>query len=259
MTRTVIAIAILAVVPSFGQTAAELLQKGIYAQETEGKLDDAIQIYRQIVNSAPNPREIGAQAQYRLAQALLQKGDTNGAAQEFSRLARDYSEYSGVISQLAQQQSRGPSRSGRSPGETLYVFPAGTGRGGPDATGAPFLASLGGGGINFSLPSPDAEFDPTKTISLTGKVSQVEWINPAVWLKVESSMGGNAMTYSIKLVSPNRLVGMGMTRTTIKLGMEVTVTGIPAKDGSATAQANTITSEGAMIFDRSKLQPTPAQ
>jgi outer membrane protein assembly factor BamD (BamD/ComL family) len=77
-------------VPVAAQTAAELLQKGIYAQETEGKLDDAIQIYRQIVNSAPNPREIGAQAQYRLAQALLQKDDTNGAAQEFARLTRDY-------------------------------------------------------------------------------------------------------------------------------------------------------------------------
>jgi hypothetical protein len=229
MTRTMIAIAILAVVPSFGQTAAELLQKGIYAQETEGKLDDAIQIYREIVNSAPNPREIGAQAQYRLAQALLQKGDTNGAAQEFSRLARDYSEYSGVISQLARQQPR-----------NTFYFSAGGGRGGPDATGAPFLASLGGGGINFSLPSPNAEFDQTKHVTLTRKISQVEWINPAAWLKLEPATGDGAM-YSVKLVSPNQLVGMGLTRATLTPGMEVTIEGVLAKDGSPTVLAHKVT------------------
>ncbi|HEY6346583.1 MAG TPA: DUF6152 family protein [Bryobacteraceae bacterium] len=240
---TAIATAILAAVPAFPQTAAELLQKGIYAQETEGKVDDAIQIYRQIVNSAPNPREVGAQAQYRLAQALLQKGDTNGAAQEFARLARDYSEYSGVISQLARQQSRGP----------LFSFPPGDGRGGPDGT--PYVASLAGRGFNFSAPSPDTEFDPTKAISLSGKISQVMWVNPNSWLKVDSANG----TYSVKLASPNTMMKAGMTRTTLTLGMEVSITGILAKDGSMTAQGNTITSEGATIFDRSKLQPPPAQ
>jgi hypothetical protein len=240
---TVIATAIVAMVPGFAQTAAELLQKGIYAQETEGKLDDAIQIYRQIVNSAPDPREIGAQAQYRLAQALLQKGDTNGAAQEFARLARDYSEYSGVISQLARQQSRG----------LVFSFPPGGGRGGPDGTGAPFLASLAGRGL--SMPPPDAEFDPGKPITLNGKISQVMWMNPNSWLKVDSAGG----TYSVKLASPNTMMKAGMTRTTLTLGMEVSITGILARDGSMTAQGNTITSEGATIFDRSKLQPPPAQ
>jgi tetratricopeptide (TPR) repeat protein len=234
---TAIATAILVAVPSFAQTAAELLQKGIYAQETEGKLDDAIQIYRQIVNSAPNPREIGAQAQYRLAQALLQKGDTNGAAQEFSRLARDYSEYSGVITQLARQQPPGRIN--------VIVEPRGDpgGRYTIVATDPPFAT----------------EFDPTKPISLTGKMSQIMWMNPTAWLKVESTTGGNAMTYSIKLASPNQLGGAGLTRATIKLGAEVTVTGILAKDGSATALANTISSEGATIFDRSTLKPAAAQ
>jgi tetratricopeptide (TPR) repeat protein len=240
---TAIATAILAAVPGFAQTAAELLQKGIYAQETEGKLDDAIQIYRQIVNSAPNPREIGAQAQYRLAQALLQKGDTNGAAQEFARLARDYSEYSGVISQLARQQPRGP----------MFSFPPGDGRG-DGAAGAPYIATFGRGVVQGSVAG---EFDPTKIISLRGKVSQVTWINPTAWLRVEAGPPGRA--YNIALASPNALVTAGMTRTTIGLGMEITINGIAAKDGSATVQANTITSEGATIFDRSILQPAPAQ
>src|SRR5580658_2222335 len=82
-------------------TAAELLQKGIYTQETAGDLDGAIQIYRQIVGSSPAQHEIAAEAQYRLAQALVRKGDLTGAALEFQKLARDYSEYQALISRLS--------------------------------------------------------------------------------------------------------------------------------------------------------------
>jgi Family of unknown function (DUF6152)/Tetratricopeptide repeat len=232
---TVIATAILATVPGFAQTAAELLQKGIYAQETEGKLDDAIQIYRQIVNSAPNPREIGAQAQYRLAQALLQKGDTNGAAQEFSRLARDYSEYSSVISQLARQTSaRG-----------VFIY-------NPNGVAQQPGGGGGRGQIQVVLQQapPQAEWDQSKPITLTGKISQVQWMNPVSWLKVDTAGG----TYSVQLSSPNIMVATGkMTRVTFKPGMEVSITGILAQDGSMTAQANTVSSDGNLIFDRATL------
>ena len=89
--------------PSRAQTAAELLQKGIYTQETAGDLDGAITIYRQIVNSGNSPRDVAAQAQYRLAQSLLQKGDLANGATEFSNLARNYADYGKLISSLAAQ------------------------------------------------------------------------------------------------------------------------------------------------------------
>src|ERR1700748_1030756 len=82
------------------QTAAELLQKGIYNQETAGNLDEAISTYRQILSGAFPQRELAAQAQYRLAQALLQKGDLAGASREFEVLARNYSEYKDQIAAL---------------------------------------------------------------------------------------------------------------------------------------------------------------
>src|SRR6516225_3681932 len=97
------AIALFVAFPAPAQTTAELLQKGIYAQETEGNLDNAILIYRQIVNSAPTQRDLAAQAQYRLAEALLQKGDLATASKEFERLARDYSDQSNLVSSLAAQ------------------------------------------------------------------------------------------------------------------------------------------------------------
>ena len=94
------------ITPSLAQTTTELLQKGIYAQETEGNLDSAILIYRQFVNSAPSQRDLAAQAQFRLAQALLQKGDLTSAAQEFNKLASDYSDYRNLVSTLSAQNSK---------------------------------------------------------------------------------------------------------------------------------------------------------
>jgi len=91
----------LAAVPAHSQTAAETLQKAIYTQETAGDLDTAISLYRQIVNSGSSPRDLAAQAQYRLAQSLLQKGDLGNAASEFERLARNYADYGNLISSLA--------------------------------------------------------------------------------------------------------------------------------------------------------------
>jgi len=87
--------------PGSAQSVAELLQKGIYAQQTAGDLDGAIQIFRQIVSSNPAQRVYAAQAQMHLAQALLQKGDLTGAAQEFTTLSANYSEFRDMISGMA--------------------------------------------------------------------------------------------------------------------------------------------------------------
>jgi TolA-binding protein len=97
-------------IPAHAQTASELLQKGIYSQETAGDLDGAIAIYRQIVNSGSSPRDVAAQAQYRLAQSLLQKGDLPNGAQEFSNLARNYADYGKLVSSLAGQAQAGTIR-----------------------------------------------------------------------------------------------------------------------------------------------------
>ncbi len=96
-------IACMVAIQAGAQTAAELLQKGIYTQETAGDLDGAIAIYHQIVNSGNSPRDVAAQAQYRLAQSLLQKGDLANGATEFSNLARNYADYGKLVASLAAQ------------------------------------------------------------------------------------------------------------------------------------------------------------
>jgi len=64
------------------QPAAVQLQRAIYAQSTAGDLDSAIQQYRAIIASNPSQSAVAAQAQDRLAQALVQKGDLAAGAQQ---------------------------------------------------------------------------------------------------------------------------------------------------------------------------------
>lgn len=105
MSFRIVAVAILATwIPTASaqsQTAAEQLQKGVYSQQTLGDLDAAIQIYRQIITTNPGQNPIAAQAQFRLFQTLLQKGDLNGAQQEFQTLVLNYSDYRELIATMS--------------------------------------------------------------------------------------------------------------------------------------------------------------
>src|SRR5512133_2032611 len=83
--------------PAAGQSAADLLQKGIYNQETVGNLDAAIQIYRQVVAAGAESRGYAAQAQYRLGVCLMKKGDNAGAVKAFEQLFADYPEQKELI------------------------------------------------------------------------------------------------------------------------------------------------------------------
>jgi hypothetical protein len=92
--------------PCSAQTAAELLQKGIYTQDTVGDLDGAIRLYRQVLTGPSPQREYAAQAQGRIVQCLLKKGDKAAAGREFDKLAHDYPEFKDLLTSLG-AESRG--------------------------------------------------------------------------------------------------------------------------------------------------------
>ena len=217
-------------------TAAELLQKGIYAQEIAGDLDGAIKIYHQIVDSHPIQREIAAQAQYRLGLTLLAKGDAALASQEIQRLGWDFPDYKELIA-----ASKNASDALKT--FTLYTRPADPAAGN---SGRFYVAN----GEIFVAVNHDAEFDFTKSVTVTGTVKQVQFINPYSWLTVNSN--GNAdMPYRISLASPNTLAAGGWNRDTVKLGDQVVVTGAPALDGTAILQATSVSLNGTVLFTRS--------
>lgn len=93
---TILAVSLL-VRPAAGENPADLLQKGIYNQETVGDLDAAIRIYRQVVASSAASREYAAQAQFRLGVCLLGKGETAEARKAFEQLIKDYPEQKELV------------------------------------------------------------------------------------------------------------------------------------------------------------------
>lgn len=53
--------------------ASELLEKGVYSEETKGDFDAAIQFYQQAIAEVDAGRALGAQAQFRLAMCYDKK------------------------------------------------------------------------------------------------------------------------------------------------------------------------------------------
>ena len=94
------------------------------------------------------------------------------------------------------------------------------------------------------------EYDSTKPITLSGKVTKVEWTNPHArfYLDVKGDDGATT-NWNLELASPNVLVRQGWTRSSLKFGDEITVSGSAAKDGSKMANARNVTlASGKRVF-----------
>src|SRR5436190_2045383 len=76
---------------------SELLEKGIYSQETKGDLDAAIALYQQVVSEAKDANALAAQAQYRLGVCYYKKKDFAKASATFEKLVKDYPEQKELV------------------------------------------------------------------------------------------------------------------------------------------------------------------
>ncbi len=72
--------------PATTASPSELLEKGIYNEETKGDLDSAIKIYEELVAAVKTSQSLAAQAQFRLAQCYLKKNKTTEANAAFEKL-----------------------------------------------------------------------------------------------------------------------------------------------------------------------------
>jgi carboxyl-terminal processing protease len=73
-----------------GASAAELLEEGIYTEETKGDLKTATELYRQIVDDSFAGRTLLAQAQLRLGLCQLKLGNKPQAISALEQLTRDF-------------------------------------------------------------------------------------------------------------------------------------------------------------------------
>ena len=102
--RTGAALLLLAVTSVLGtaQLAAaaspsELLEQGIYSEETKGDVDAALKLYQQVVTDAKAGQAVAAQAQYRLGICYYKKKNYAEANAAFEKLVKDYPDQKDLI------------------------------------------------------------------------------------------------------------------------------------------------------------------
>lgn len=95
-----------------------------------------------------------------------------------------------------------------------------------------------------------AEYDATKVVKLTGKVSKVEWTNPHARIYFDvSEADGKVVTWNVELAARSALVRQGWTASSLKIGDTVTVEGSLARSGVSGVNARSVTTaDGKKVF-----------
>lgn len=100
-----------------------------------------------------------------------------------------------------------------------------------------------------------AQYDANRPVAVTGIVVKIEWLNPHAYffIDVTDAETGDVVTWAAEMGSPVVLMRQGWTRDSMKIGDEVAVEGIRARDGSPAlnARAVVLTSTGQRLFTRS--------
>jgi hypothetical protein len=87
-----------------------------------------------------------------------------------------------------------------------------------------------------------AQYDIDKPITLTGKVTKVEWTNPHIFIYADvADANGAVVAWAFEMGGPNALIRQGWKRDSLKAGDLVTFEGSLARDGSNLVNARTVT------------------
>jgi hypothetical protein len=91
-----------------------------------------------------------------------------------------------------------------------------------------------------------AEFDTAKPIKFEGTVKSVDWMNPHIYVNIESKENGKTVLYSVEGGPPNALFRQGWRPDSLKVGDHVQVSGVRAKkaDSNRIGQAQITMPDG---------------
>ena len=71
-----------------------------------------------------------------------------------------------------------------------------------------------------------AKYDSNKPITVTGAVTRVEWKNPHIYFYIDvTNEAGNVTNYAIENGSVNGFYRSGVSKDSLQIGNEITVTG----------------------------------
>ena len=81
-----------------------------------------------------------------------------------------------------------------------------------------------------------AEFDATKPLTLRGKLTKMDWVNPHGWLYIDVAQpDGKVVNWSVEAGSPNQLIRKGLRQSDFPIGSELIIDGYRARNGTPTA------------------------
>jgi hypothetical protein len=93
-------------------------------------------------------------------------------------------------------------------------------------------------GLLLAIPvwahhSISSEFDTSKSFTVKGTLTKIEWVNPHAYIYVESKDPQGVVTaYSFETGPPGNLRRSGVLRTMFSVGDTVTIEAYAAKDGT---------------------------
>jgi hypothetical protein len=94
-----------------------------------------------------------------------------------------------------------------------------------------------------------AQYDVNKPITLTGKVTKVEWTNPHIFIYADvTDDKGNVASWAFEMGGPNALIRQGWKRDSLKPDDVATFEGSLARDGSNLVNARVVTMGGRKMF-----------
>jgi hypothetical protein len=106
-----------------------------------------------------------------------------------------------------------------------------------------------------------AEFDINKPIKLTGTITEMRWSNPHSWVYIDvKEEGGKVVNWALEMQPANALYRRGWRPTDLPVGTLVTVEAWASRNGTPTANTNTITlPDGRRLFAGSPTGEAPAR
>jgi len=95
-----------------------------------------------------------------------------------------------------------------------------------------FVASLILAALPIWAHHGKAGYDTAKVVRMEGVVTELEWVNPHVWIHLAvKNDGGAATEWRIESGSPNIMKRRGLTQKALAVGTELTVIGYVERSG----------------------------
>ncbi len=87
-----------------------------------------------------------------------------------------------------------------------------------------------------------SEFDEKAPVKLVGTVTKIDLVNPHMWVYIDvKNSDGTVANWAVEGGAPNAIYRRGLRKEDFPVGVQVTVDGYRAKNGSNMANGRTVT------------------